>query len=173
MIHRRLIHFLALTIFVFAAPGDLFAQTTQLSGVGRSSTPWCQVPQDGRRQQGHGRAWQRGCDGLKHGTCPGQHFDSDTANRDSHMMENGEGEKVPMASVRAALPASSYRRSGTIKVAVQSLVELHGVSVSHPKKNRTIDTWNQGWHAFSHQLRLHESLTAHKIELPKPDVRGR
>jgi hypothetical protein len=165
MIHRRLIHFLALTIFVFAAPGDLFAQTTQLSGVG---TVEYTVVHKFHKMVGVSKAMAvRGsvdATGLKvMARAQVSTFDSDNANRDSHMMETVEGEKYPWASVRAALPGFKLPTSGTIKVAVQASVELHGVSVSHPI-DITVET-KDGTH-FHISFDFSESLTAHKIELP-------
>lgn len=90
-------------------------------------------------------------------------FDSDNANRDSHMMETVEGEKYPWVSVRAALPGFKLPSSGATTITVQAAVELHGVSVNHPVDIK-LET-KDGVH-FKASFAFDESLTAHKIERP-------
>ena len=166
MIYRRFIHFLILAACIFSAPGDLFAQTAQLSGSG---TVEYRLVHKFHKMIGISKAMAvRGTvdvSGLKVmaraqvGT-----FDSDNSNRDSHMMETLEAEKYPWVAVRAALPGFKLPTSaGTIKVTVQASVELHGVAVNHPI-DITLET-KDSTH-FHASFEFSESLTAHKIERP-------
>jgi hypothetical protein len=168
MIHRRPIYFLAflaLTIGILAAPGDVRAQTTQLSGSG---TVEYTLVHKFHKFVGVSKAMAvRGsvdAAGLKvMARAQVSTFDSDNSNRDSHMMETVEGEKFPWASVRAALPGFKLPSSGTTKITVQASVELHGVAVNHP-----IDITLQATDSthFHISFEFPESLTAHKIERP-------
>ena len=165
MIYRRFIHFLVLAACFFVAPGEVFAQTTQLSGNG---TVEYSLVHKFHKFVGVSKAMAvRGtvdASGLKVmaraqvGT-----FDSDNSNRDSHMMETVEGEKYPWVSVRAALPGFKLPTSGTTKITVQASVELHGVAVGHPIDIK-LET-KDGTH-FHVSFEFPESLTAHKIERP-------
>jgi hypothetical protein len=76
---------------------------------------------------------------------------------------NRRGREVPVGVVRAVVPGFKLPTSGTTKVTVQASVELHGVAVSHPI-DITLET-KDGTH-FTSDLRIPESLTAHKIERP-------
>jgi hypothetical protein len=165
MIHRRLVHFLVLTIGILSAPSDLFAQSSQLSGNG---TVEYTLVHKFHKFVGVSKAMAvRGsvdAAGLKvMARAQVSTFDSDNTNRDSHMMETVEGEKYPWVSVRAALPGFKLPTSGTTKVTVQASVELHGVPVSHPV-DITLET--KDGKNFHIAFTFTESLTAHKIERP-------
>jgi hypothetical protein len=166
MIHKRPIYFfLALSVCILSAPGTLLAQTAQLSGVGTAEYT---LVHKFHKMTGVSKAMAvRGsvdASGLKvMARAQVSTFDSDNANRDSHMMETVEGEKYPWASVRAALPGFKLPASGTVKISVQASVELHGVAVTHP-----IDITIEAKDAthFHISFEFTESLTAHKIERP-------
>ena len=165
MIHKRLIPLLVLATGVLAAPANLFAQSTQLSGSG---TVEYTLVHKFHKFVGVSKAMAvRGsvdASGLKvmARTQVGT-FDSDNSNRDSHMMETVEGEKYPWVSVRAALPGYKLPSSGTTKITVQAAVELHGVAVNHPV-DITVEA-KDSTH-FHISFEFPESLTAHKIERP-------
>jgi len=165
MNHRKAIRLLVLATFIFAAPGVIYAQATQLAGTG--SVEYHLVHKF-HKIVGVSKALAvRGtvdASGLKvMARTQVSTFDSDNSNRDAHMMETVEGEKYPWVSVRGALPGFKLPTSGTTKITVPASVELHGVAVSHPI-DITVET-KDGVHLHI-SFEFSESLTAHKIERP-------
>lgn len=165
MLRRQIIPLLVLALGTLAVPARGLAQGTQLSGTG---TVEYHLVHKFHKFVGVSKALVvRGtvdASGLKvMARTQVSTFDSDNANRDAHMMEAVEGEKYPWVSVRAAAPGFKLPASGTVTVAVQAAVELHGVAV-----NRAIDIkleTKDGIH-FKASFEFDESLTAHKIERP-------
>jgi YceI-like domain len=166
MMLKRFLPFLVLSLGTLAVPNPLLAQTAQLAGTG---TVEYHLIHKFHKVVGKSKALAvRGtveASGLKVmaraqvGT-----FDSDNANRDTHMMETVEGEKYPWVSVKAALPGYKLPTGpSTQKITLQASVELHGVAVSHPI-DVTLET-KDGTH-FEVSFEFPESLTAHKIERP-------
>jgi hypothetical protein len=166
MLFKRLVPFLILAGALAARPTDLAAQTTELSGTG--SVEYHLIHKFHKTVGVSKALVVRGtvdASGLKvmARTQVGT-FDSDNANRDSHMMETVEGEKYPWVSVKAAMPGFKLpTTASTTTINVQAAVELHGVAVNHPIKLK-LDT-KDGKH-FRVSFQFPESLTAHKIERP-------
>jgi hypothetical protein len=164
MLHRQLVFLFVLLLGSAAAPSVSLAQT-QLSGSGKVEY---RLVHKFHKIVGVSKAMAvRGTidgSGLKLmaraqvGT-----FDSENANRDSHMMETVEGEKYPWVMVRAAVPNFKLPTNGTATVKVQAAVELHGVTVTHPIDIK-LET-KDGIH-FKASFEFDESLTGHKIERP-------
>jgi hypothetical protein len=165
MLRTKIVPLLILVFGAATGSAPAYAQTTQLSGNG---TVEYRLVHKFHKIVGISKAMAvRGtvdASGLKVmaraqvGT-----FDSDNANRDSHMMETVEGEKYPWVSVRAAVPGFKLPTSGSVTVNVHASVELHGVSVTHPIDIK-LET-KDGTH-FKASFEFDESLTAHKIERP-------
>jgi phage tail sheath gpL-like len=165
MVNRRFISLLVLAAASLVFPVEVFAQATQLSGSG--SVEYHLVHKFHKMIAVSKAMAVRGsvdASGLKvMARAQVSTFDSDNANRDSHMMETVEGEKYPYAIVRGVVPGFKLPTSGTTKVTMQAAVELHGVAVNHPV-TITLET-KDGTH-FHVTFEFSESLTAHKIERP-------
>jgi hypothetical protein len=166
MVCKRLVPILALLAGSLIGPGRVWAQTTQLSGIGQVDY---RIVHKFHKVAGVSTAMVvRGtvdASGLKvMARAQVSTFDSGNTNRDAHMMEAVEGEKYPWASVRAVLPGFRLpAKPGTAKIKVQAEVELHGIAVSHPI-DLDLET-KDGVH-FHVTFEFTESLTAHKVERP-------